>query len=220
MLSTQCTSSGLGSTLGRSRLTTTGSCPLRHSTHDSGSVVARVDLLVRHERRHVDEVAGPGFGGELEPIAPLHPRAAADHVDHAFHGAVMMRARLGLGMDDHRPGPELLRAGARMRDRRRAIHAGRLRGVGVELVARDDAHAVQPPFGLLSSPASLTHRLIRRNRGRASCARRPRIPRACTESRACCALQPGSRNGVLTGGVRGERRACASARATARRSDV
>lgn len=37
MLSTQWTSSGLGSTFGRSRFTTTGSCPLRHSTHDSGS---------------------------------------------------------------------------------------------------------------------------------------------------------------------------------------
>jgi hypothetical protein len=37
MLSTQCTCSGLGSTFGRSRLTTTGSCPLRQSTHDSGS---------------------------------------------------------------------------------------------------------------------------------------------------------------------------------------
>ena len=35
--STQCTCSGLGSTLGRSRLTTTGSWPLRTSTHDSGS---------------------------------------------------------------------------------------------------------------------------------------------------------------------------------------
>ena len=37
MLSTQCTCSGLGSTFGRSRLTTTGCWPLRHSTHDSGS---------------------------------------------------------------------------------------------------------------------------------------------------------------------------------------
>jgi len=31
-------------------------------------VVAGVDLLVRDERRHVDEVAGAGFGGEFEPV--------------------------------------------------------------------------------------------------------------------------------------------------------
>src|SRR5687768_3507629 len=37
MLSTQCTSSGI-STTGMSRFTTTGSWPLLHSTHESGSV--------------------------------------------------------------------------------------------------------------------------------------------------------------------------------------
>ena len=37
MLSTQCTFSGLGSTFGRSRFTTTGCWPLRQSTQDSGS---------------------------------------------------------------------------------------------------------------------------------------------------------------------------------------
>ena len=38
MLSTHCTFSGFGSTFGRSRFTTTGSWPLRHSTQDNGSV--------------------------------------------------------------------------------------------------------------------------------------------------------------------------------------
>src|SRR5262249_43199893 len=35
-----------------------------------------VDLLVRHERRDVDEVAGAGLGDELEPLAPAHAGAA------------------------------------------------------------------------------------------------------------------------------------------------
>ena len=39
--------------------------------------------------------------------------------------AVVMGAGLGVGMDDDRAGPELLRAAPRSRDRRRAAHARR-----------------------------------------------------------------------------------------------
>ena len=67
-------------------------------------------------------------------------------VDHAFDRAVMVRAGLGLGMDDHGAGPQLFRAGARLRDRGGAVHTRRLRGVDVEFVGMHDAHAVQTPF--------------------------------------------------------------------------
>ena len=69
----------------------------------------------------------------------------ADDVDDAFELAVMMRAGLGVGMDRHRAGPDLLRAGARQIDGSRPRHAGRLGGVGVELVARDDLDAMLLP---------------------------------------------------------------------------
>ena len=108
--------------------------------------VAGVDLLVRHERRHVDEVAGTGLGGEFEPVAPLHPRAARHDVDDALDRAVVMRAGLRPGMDDDGAGPQLLRAHPRVRDRRGAVHPRRLRGVGVELARAHDAHAVQAPL--------------------------------------------------------------------------
>ena len=107
--------------------------------------VGGIDLLVRHEGRHVDEIAGPGFGDELERVAPAHARLAAHHVDHALDRAVMMRAGLGLGVDHDRAGPQLLRAAPRMGDGRRAVHALRLRGVGVELGASHHAHAVEFP---------------------------------------------------------------------------
>ena len=67
--SIQRTDSGF-STGSMSRLTATASPSLRTSTHSSTSVAAGVDLLVRHERRHVDEVARAGFGGELERVRP------------------------------------------------------------------------------------------------------------------------------------------------------
>ena len=88
---------------------------------------------------------GLGLGDELELLAPAHAGPAAHHVDHALQRAMVMRAGLGVGMDADRAGPDLLCADARGIDRRGAVHAGRLRRVGVELVALDDPHAVVPP---------------------------------------------------------------------------
>src|SRR6185295_4977729 len=70
-------------------------------------VGACVDFLVRHIRRHVDEIAWPGFGGEFEMIAPTHASFAFDDVDHAFEFSVMMGAGLGVWMDAHGSRPEL-----------------------------------------------------------------------------------------------------------------
>ncbi len=47
-------------------------------------VAAGVDFLMRHEGRHVDEVAGTGFGDEFEILAPAHAGFAAHHIDDAF----------------------------------------------------------------------------------------------------------------------------------------
>src|SRR6185436_13760688 len=68
---------------------------------------ACVDLLVRHIRRHVDEIARLGFGGEFEMIAPTHASSAFDNVDHTLEFTVMMSAGLGVWMNSHGPGPEL-----------------------------------------------------------------------------------------------------------------
>src|SRR5262249_15205499 len=127
-------------------------------------VRARVDLLVRHVRRHEDEVTRAGLGGEFEPIAPPHPRFAAHDVDHAFQRAVVMRAGLRVGMDADGPGPELLGTGAREIDRGLAVHAWRLRRIRVERMAGDDAHAIM-------FPSRITH---------------PRTPSDYIASRAYC----------------------------------
>src|SRR6267143_3554028 len=103
---------------------------------------------MRDEGRDVDEVAGAGFGDEFELVAPAHTRLAAHYVDHALDRAVMMRAGLGLGVDDDGAGPEFLGAGAGVGDGGGAVHARSLRGVDVELVGMDDAHAVVLPLGL------------------------------------------------------------------------
>src|SRR5437588_11347753 len=56
--------------------------PAQHARERLG--VARVDLLVGDVRRYIDKVARPGFGHELELVAPAHARLAAHDVDHAF----------------------------------------------------------------------------------------------------------------------------------------
>src|SRR5204862_5636477 len=102
---------------------------------------------VRDVGRHVDEIPGSGLGGEFELLAPAHPSATADHVDHAFDGAVVMRTGLRLGMDNDGPRPELLGTRAGVRNRRSTVHSRRLRRVGVELAGAHDTHAVVLPLG-------------------------------------------------------------------------
>ena len=140
-----------------SRLTTTGSWPLRTRTQWSWFVPARVDLLMRHERRHVDEIARPRFRRVLERVAPPHARAAADDEDHALELAVMMRAGLRVRVNRDRAGPQLARARARVRDRRGARHARRLRRVQIERRPRHDLHAVVAP---VAGRQRLGHRAI------------------------------------------------------------
>src|SRR5262245_33954197 len=62
-------------------------------------IAVRIDLLMRHERRHIDEIAWTSGRGELERLAPTHARAAANDIDHALELAVMMRAGLRVWLD-------------------------------------------------------------------------------------------------------------------------
>ena len=67
---------------------------------------------------------------------------------------MMMRPGLRLRVDDHRPRPQLFRAGAGRGDRRGAIHAGGLGRVEVEFAGMDDPNAVDTPSGT----AQILHR--------------------------------------------------------------
>jgi hypothetical protein len=100
---------------------------------------------VRHIGRNEDEIARPRLRGELQPLAPAHPRPAADHIDDALQMAVVMRAGLGVGLDRDGAGPKLLRAGPGEVDGGLAVHAGRRGHVRIELVAWDDPHTVVFP---------------------------------------------------------------------------
>src|SRR2546428_2990210 len=148
---------------------------------------------MRDEGRDVDEVARAGLGHELELVAPAHAGLAANDVDYALDRAVVMRAGLGLGVDDDGAGPEFLGAGARVGDGGGAVHARGLRGVDVELVGVDDAHAVVLPLGL-----GIAHREppgLRASRSGGPTPSRPASP--STTSSAVCG--PSQASGGLLG---------------------
>lgn len=71
--------------------------------------------------------------------------AALDDVDDGLEVAVVVGARLGVGMDVHRPGPDLLRPHACEVHRRGAVHARRRVRIRIERAARDHAHAFVLP---------------------------------------------------------------------------
>src|SRR5215212_8474940 len=101
--------------------------------HDAGQrfVPARINLLMGNERRHIDEVARPGFGYELEALSPPHPRPTVYHVDHALQFSMVMGAGFGVRMDRDGTRPQLVCAGRGMRDGRRTCHARRLGGIKI-----------------------------------------------------------------------------------------
>ena len=102
-------------------------------------ILISIDLLVRHLRRHKDEIAWPSFSSELQLLAPSHSSFALDDVDHRFQVAVMVRASFGVRMNVHRAGPDLLSTSASEVDGGGTVHAWRLRCVAVERVCRNDS---------------------------------------------------------------------------------
>ena len=118
-----------------------------HHYYFDGLVGAGVQLLVRDEGRDENEIAGSGFIGELQAVAPAHSGAATDDVEDALQLAVVMRAGLGVGLNHYGAGPELAGAGAGVIDGGGAGHAGGLGRVGVEFAGTDDADAVCFPVG-------------------------------------------------------------------------
>src|SRR5260221_14074895 len=115
---------------------------------------------MRHIGRHEDEIAGIRLGDELQPFAPTHPRHAAHHVDDALQRAVMVCARLGVRVNDHRLVPNLLRTAGRIHGRG-AQHARRLRRVAVQPGAFNDFDAVDAPVALLGIRHGSSHVALR-----------------------------------------------------------
>src|SRR5438445_11678648 len=93
----------------------------------------RIDLLMRNEGRHIDEVPGPGVRLIFQAVTPTHPDMTTDHIDDGLLLAVMVgsgRARRG---DACYPGPYPLRADGVPRSAAHSVHPDGLGRFGVKL---------------------------------------------------------------------------------------
>src|SRR5262245_30605840 len=109
---------------------------------------AGIDLLMRHERWHIDKVARSCFRSEFEMLTPAHPCPPRDDVNHRLQFAMMVWARFGLGLDREGAGPQLARTGPCSGNRRRARHIGCLRSIQINLTSRNHLHSVVAPICL------------------------------------------------------------------------
>ena len=92
------------------------------------------------------DAARPGFVAEFKAIPPTHPSPASDNIEHSLQFAVMMRSRLCIGLYHDGSRPELVRAGPRVRYRRRPGHPRRLGRVGIQFPGADDPDPVIFPI--------------------------------------------------------------------------
>src|SRR5271165_2671385 len=97
---------------------------------------------------NVSEIAGASLVNELQTISPADAGPPANDVNHCFHFTVVVRSGFGVGVDDHRSGPELLRTHAGVGDGFGTSHSWSLRRVGVQFAAAHDAHAMIFPVRL------------------------------------------------------------------------
>ena len=113
-------------------------------------VTVRVNLLVRHVWRDVDEIARPGFRDELKSLA--HARPSAHHVNYALSElAMMVDAGLRVRLNRDGTSPDLLGPDPGVVDRGLPKHAGSLGCVGIEPVPRNNPYTVVLParFGAM-----------------------------------------------------------------------
>src|ERR1051326_4874105 len=120
-----------------------GLLPAAHDDSLDRMFLGRVHLLMGDKGRHVHKVAGAGFAHKFEPLAPAKTGASANDIKDRFKLAVMMGTCAGVGLHHDGTRPELLGAGASMRDGRSAGHTGRLGRVVVQLSGGDDADALR-----------------------------------------------------------------------------
>src|SRR5581483_10261209 len=91
-----------------------------------------VDLLMRHVRRDIDEIARAGFIAELKTIAPAHASAALHYVKYGFEFAMVMRSGFCIGLNYDGTCPKPGGSGARACDSRGPSHAWSLWSVRVQ----------------------------------------------------------------------------------------
>jgi len=140
-----------GSGVRRSKLTTIGSCPSLTTYRFANLIWACIDLLVRYVRWNVDKVSRPSFLAEFQLVAPAHSSSALDDVENSLQFSMVMRPSLGIGLNQHRTGPQFACSSSRMGDGGSARHARCLWRIQIKFIPMNDFHSMLCPIHLLAS---------------------------------------------------------------------
>src|SRR5258708_19621499 len=112
-------------------------------------IASGIEFLVRHIRRHVNEVPGAGLVHKFQMVSPSKSRAPSNDIEHRFQLSMVMRTCLGVGVHDDSSRPEFLRPDPRVRDGFGARHTWGLRGVRIQLAASNNSNALLFPVRFL-----------------------------------------------------------------------
>jgi hypothetical protein len=104
-----------------------------------------INLLMGHIRGNVNKISGSGFVIEFQSIAPAHPHSPFHHVQDGFQFSMVVRSRLRIRLDDHRPSPQRGRSGFRMSNCGGPRHARRLWRIHIQFVGMYDFDSVFRP---------------------------------------------------------------------------
>ena len=107
---------------------------------------ASIQLLMRHKRGNVDEIARPRIGEILQSLSPSQARPSTNHVDHAFQLPVVMSSRPGIRWNRDRTCPNLIRTGRGIGYGRPEVHTRPRCRVVIQLVMPHDANTIVAPF--------------------------------------------------------------------------
>lgn len=111
-------------------------------------IVARIDFLMRNVGGYVDEVAGRSLGFKFQTLAPAQSCDSVEYINHGLQVAVVMGARLRLGVNREGARPKLGRSRVFRRNGREAMQARRLDDIGIELTGMDNPYTIRSPPGL------------------------------------------------------------------------
>jgi len=109
-------------------------------------IFLRVEFLMWHVWRHVDEIARSGLVHKLQPISPSKTSAAAYDVNHRLDFSMMMGAGPGVWLHNDRSSPKFLGTHLRMRNSLRSRHPRRMRCVRIQLTGANNTQTVRFPI--------------------------------------------------------------------------
>lgn len=120
--------------------------PAAHDNAFADFICKRIDLLMRHKRGNVNEVARPRIVAELKVITPSHPSTSPNYVKDRLQFTMMMRPGLCIGLHDDDTCPKLTGSRPGMGNRCSPRHTRSLRSIRIQLSRSNDLDAVVLPI--------------------------------------------------------------------------